>query len=298
MTFQALSPAARGSAFVVAGATCISFAPLFVRVVESGPTPVAFYRLLFGGVALLVLALARRERIVPGKSMFGLMLLAAAFFTSDLACWHQSILYIGPGLATIITNFQVFFLAVIGVLFLKERMGLKLALSIPTAFAGLWLLLDVDLDSMPAEVAAGLALGLLTAAFYTGYIITLRRSQSLGDKLPPIANMAVISLLAMALSGGLSLIQGQSLALTSLRDVGLLALYGLGCQALGWYFLSRGLPLLPASRAGLLMLTQPTLSFIWDVAFLGRPTSFSGYAGACLALFAIAVGVLDGAKKQ
>jgi hypothetical protein len=40
------------------------------------------------------------------------------FFALDLFCWHASILHIGPGLATIIDNFQVFVLTTVGILFL------------------------------------------------------------------------------------------------------------------------------------------------------------------------------------
>lgn len=300
MNQQALSPSAKGSLYVLAGAVCISVSPLFVRLVDVGPTAVAFYRLLWGGLALLIVSFLRHERIMPSRAIFGTMLLAAAFFTGDLASWHQSILYIGPGLATILANFQVFFLAIIGVLFLKERMGPRLALAIPLAFIGLWMLLEIDLARIPPEVAAGLMLGLCTGAFYTGYILTLRRSQSLTDRLPAVANMAAISLLGAFLCGALSLLQGQSLAVPDMRDNLLLVLYGVGCQGLGWLLLSKGLPHLPASRAGLLMLVQPTLAFVWDVLFFDRPTGAVGYAGAILALFAISMGVLDtaGSRKK
>lgn len=290
---ERLSPSAKGAAYVLAGAICISFSPLFVRLDDAGPTAVAFYRLLWGGIALLLVAISRRERLVPSKSLLLLMASAALFFTGDLACWHQSILYLGPGLATILTNFQVFILALFGVFVLHEPMSKRLLLSILTAFAGLWLLLDVDIHDIPAEVAAGLLLGLCTASFYSGYILTLRRSQSLLERLPAISNMAIISLMGMVFSGLLASLQGQSLIVPSLNSNLLLLLYGVGCQGVGWLLLSKGLPLLPASRAGLLMLLQPALSFVWDVLFCGRPTSLTGYCGALIALLAISSGILD-----
>lgn len=298
MKMSGLSPAMRGSLYVVGGSICISFSPLFVRFVEAGPTTVAFYRLFWGCVALFLVALYRHERLMPSRRMLAIIVLAAAFFTGDLACWHQSIHYIGPGLATIVTNFQVFFLAIIGVLFFKERMGLRLALAIPLAFAGLAMLLEINLGNMPDHVVTGLLLGLSTAVFYTGYILTLRRSQSLDDRLPAVANMAVVSMFGAIFSAGLAVAQGQSLVVQGLQNNVLLLVYGFGCQAFGWYWLSKGLPLLPASRAGLLMLIQPTLSFVWDVLICGRPTGIVGYIGAVVALLAIALGVTDnGARK-
>ena len=292
MNLKTLSPAARGTLYVLAGAVCISFAPLFVRLDDVGPTAVAFYRLLWGGAALTAVAVLRRDRLLPSKFLFAIMALAGFFFTCDLACWHQAIIYIGPGLATILGNFQVFILAVIGVIFLKEDMGPRLWISIVMAFVGLWLLVDVNLADMPGEVAAGLVLGLCTAFFYSAYILTLRRSQSLTDRLPAVSNMAIISFAGMIFSAILSSIQGQSLIVPSVRSNLLLMLYGFGCQGFGWLLLSKGLPHLPASRAGLLMLMQPSLSFVWDVVFCGRPTSVSGYMGAVIALLAISSGAL------
>ncbi|MDL2316644.1 DMT family transporter [Desulfovibrio sp. OttesenSCG-928-A18] len=296
-----LPQSAKGTLYVLVGAVCISFSPLFVRLPDVGPTAAAFYRLLWGSVALFAVSFARKDRILPSGRVLVPMLLAAAFFTGDLSCWHRSILYIGPGLATIIANFQVFLLALIGVFFLGERPGPRLALSIPLAFAGLWMLLEIDLGrDLPTHVLAGVALGFCTAAFYTGYILTLRRSQSLADRLPAVSNMAAISFMGTLFCALVATLQGESLAVPSLQSKLLLVVYGAGCQGLGWFLLSKGLPHLPASRAGLLMLTQPTLSFIWDVLLCGRPTGAVGYCGALLALFAISLGVTDkgGTKKQ
>jgi drug/metabolite transporter (DMT)-like permease len=199
----------KGVIYILSGAVCISFAALFVRWVDAGPTAVAFYRLLWGGLALTLIAVARRDRLLPTAGMLPLMAAAAFFFASDLSCWHQSILYIGPGLATIITNFQVFFLAIIGVLFMRERPGPRLLVSIPLAFLGLWMLLEVDITKLPPETALGLALALCTAAFYTGYILCLRQSQLRSAHLSAAANMAVISLLSMMFSGGIALGQDR-----------------------------------------------------------------------------------------
>lgn len=295
---RSLPPSLVGAGYVVAGAFCISFAPLFVRMDDVGPTAVAFYRLLWGALALFVVALLRGDRILPGRSTLGIMLLAALLFTGDLASWHQSILYVGPGLATILCNFQVFFLAAFGVAVYKERLSRRMVLSIPLAFAGLWLLLEIDIAAIPDTVAAGLIIGLISALFYAGYTLTLRQSQSLTDRLPAVSNMAIISLFGMAFSGVLALLQGQSLVVPSLRSNLLLIFYGVGCQALGWLLLSKGLPRLPASRAGLLMLSQPALTFIWDVLFCDRQTGAAGYAGAVLALFAIGMGALDKSAGQ
>ena len=53
---------------------------------------------------------------------------------------------------------------------------------------------------------------------------------------------------------------------------------------------SRALVVVEASRAGLILLLQPTLAFIWDVLFFARPTGVVDALGAGLALTAIYIG--------
>jgi drug/metabolite transporter (DMT)-like permease len=95
----------------------------------------------------------------------------------------------------------------------------------------------------------------------------------------------------MSMVGVYCLAAGDSFAVPDLRSLGLLALLGIGCQAAGWVLLSSGLPRMPASRAGLIMLTQPALSFVWDILFYDRPTGALGYAGAALTIAAVGFGL-------
>lgn len=276
---------------VLAGGTMISFAAVFVKLVNVGPSTSVFYRVFFGGVALLLLALARGERLRVGRGIWGIVLAAAFFFTLDLEAWHRSILYVGPGLATILGNFQVFILAFIGAVVFKERISLRLIMALPLAIGGLWLLLGVDVSGLPEGTIPGVIFGLLTAVFYACYILTLRRSQGVEGRLPLIMNMAVVSLGTALFSGVSSQFHDVSFAIPSLQDGGYLIAYGLLCQGVGWVLLSSALPKLPAAVAGLLMLIQPTLSFIWDILLFDRPTGPLGVLGACMAIFAIWVGI-------
>lgn len=77
-----------------------------------------------------------------------------------------------------------------------------------------------------------------------------------------------------------------------------LALIGLGImgQVLGWVFISKGLPQVNASVAGLALLLQPALAFGWDILFFDRPTTMLEYVGAAVVLAAIYLGS-TGSKK-
>jgi drug/metabolite transporter (DMT)-like permease len=297
MRASGLTPTFKGYAYVFSGAVLISFASLFVKEAPMAPAMVVFYRLLLGGTALLIFAAIRGERLLPSRRMFLLLVAAAACFSADLTAWHECIIRLGPGLATIMANFQVFFLAFWGAFVLHEKLTRGHKLAIPLALGGLFMLLEVNPRDLPPEIAAGLALGILSAMFYAGYILVLRRSQSTAERLPATANMGFISLLSMLIVGLYCQGKGDSFVIPDLRTLGILALLGIGCQAAGWVLLSAGLPRMPASRAGLVMLASPALSFVWDILFYDRPTGPLGYLGAAVTIAAVGLG-LSGRKHR
>jgi drug/metabolite transporter (DMT)-like permease len=275
---------------LMAGAVLISFAPVFVRISGVGPATAGFYRLLFGGLALSLAALVGGRLSLPAGGRLGLVLLAAVLFALDLAFWHRSIHHVGPGLATVLGNFQVFVLAIAGILFFRERPGLRFFAAVLMAMLGVFLLVGTDWRSQGFEYRLGVIEGLITAVFYGAYLITLRRVQSSQGHAAQVAGIAAVSLLSVVPMFGVMLLQGESLAIPDLRSGGVLLAYGVLCQGGGWLLISRGLPRVTVSAAGLFILLQPTLSFVWDVLFFARPLRLTDLAGAALALGAIYLG--------
>jgi drug/metabolite transporter (DMT)-like permease len=277
--------------YMLLGALMISFAGVFVKLVETGPTASAFYRMLFGGLVLLVLFVIRRERLRPSRRALGFMLLAGFMFALDLFFFHRSILYDGPGLATLLANFQVFILAVAGVLLLGERLRWQTAVSIPLAVLGLATIVGFDWLSLEPQYRTGISYGLVTAFCYAAYILSVRGSRGAGAVPSLVGNMAVISLFCAALLGAAVFVEGASFAVPDARNVSLLVAYGVVCQALGWILISRNITSVPASVVGLVLLLQPTLAFLWDILFFARRFTLMEAAGAAIVLAAIYMGV-------
>ncbi len=275
---------------LLAGAAMISFAPVFVRLLEIPPTSSAFYRTLIGGVVLAALVALRRERLWSGRAALAALIGAGLFFGLDLWAWHRSIWYVGPGLATLLANFQVFALALAGVLLFGERLRWELMVAIPMALAGLGLIVGVDASNLGPDYRWGIGFGLLTALAYAAYLLSLRQARVRGAGTSPLGDLAVASMFsagALALSGWG---EGISLALPTLRDAGLVTAYALIAQVLGWVLISSSLREVPASTVGLLLLLQPTLAFLWDVLIFDRPFGAGEASGAALALAAIYLG--------
>jgi drug/metabolite transporter (DMT)-like permease len=60
---------------------------------------------------------------------------------------------------------------------------------------------------------------------------------------------------------------------------------------IGWIMITNALPRVRTSRIGLILLLQPSLSFIWDVVFFQRPTSPVNWLGVSMVLAAIYLGM-------
>ncbi len=283
---------------LILGAIMISFSAVFVRLVTVAPTVSAFYRMAFGGGILLAVVLLRGERVKLSRGAFLVLTLAAFFFALDLIAWHRSILYIGPGIATLIANFQVFVLAVVGVLFLKEHLTPLQWGAIALAMAGLGLLVGSGWEHVTAQYHWGVLLGLLSAAAYAGYLLTLRGSRTSGQAGSAHATIAVISLVTAVILAAAVLVEGQSFAIPTRADWGWLLLYGLVPQVLGWVMISNSILKVGAAQVGLVLLLQPACAFIWDGMFFGRHFTAIEITGAVLALVAIYLGSLKPVKKQ
>ena len=280
---------------VMAGAAMISFAPVFVRLVEVTPTASAFYRTFLGGIILVAwVAFARSARVPRSRGAVVALVAAGLLFAGDLAVWHRSIWYVGPGLATLLANFQVLILAVVGVVALGERARWQLVAAIPMALAGLALIVGLDWSGLPSDYRWGLGFGLLTAVFYSAYILSLRRARRLGAGGSAASDLVLVSFVSAAALGLGAAGSGESLAVPTPMDGLLLVAYALVAQVLGWILISGGLPRVPASRVGLILLTQPTLAFVWDVLIFSRPFTGREALGAALAIVAIGLGSQPG----
>ncbi|HEY6940005.1 DMT family transporter [Dokdonella sp.] len=276
---------------MVVGAIAISTTSLFVKVAHVGPTVSGFYRMGFGGLMLLAGLVALRQWRRPRLAEVGWLLVPGAAFAVDLVMWHRSILYVGPGLATLLGNFQVFLMALAGWLLYRERLGWYFLAGIALAFVGLYLLVGLDWSAVGARYRLGVVLGTITGVAYAIYMLSTRHAQRAGHvKLAPAQLLCVSSLVSAAVLGSVAAIEGESFAIPDAQSWS--ALLGLAFfgQVFGWVLLTRAMPQLPASTIGLLLLLQPALSFVFDVLLFARPTHTLDWIGVALSLLGIFIG--------
>jgi len=291
------TPQHRAELEIVAGSLLISFSGVFVKIAHIGPTAAGVYRNLFGAIALLAIALARRDSFWRGWNNLRWVLLGGAAFAADIYFWHRSIHYVGPGLATILGNFQVFFMAAAGIFFFHEPATLRFLISIPVAVAGLFLLVGLNWSGFDPTYRKGVVFGVFTATSYAAYLLCLRGARREKNRLSAPANLTWVSGITAALLAITALIGGESLVIPDTNTALVLIAYGVLCQACGWIIISRNFQRVDASRAALILLLQPALTFAWDILLFHRPTSGIEMTGALIAISAIYLGAVRSATR-
>lgn len=282
----------------------ISFSGVWVKLSHVTPTSAAFYRVLIGGVFLLLGSIWRREFSRLSRMQTGLVLLAGILFAMDLICFHISIHYVGPGLGTILPNFQVFIMALTGILFFKEKLRPVYMLSVPLAVIGLLFVVGIQWGQLGAQYRLGIYAGLATSIFYSGFLLSVRKLHT-GDrarheraaKLSFFYILMMVSMTSAGVLAGEMFLSGDSFAVPDTQSqLSLLAL-GILSQGMGWLLIANALPRLRVSLSGLILLLQPALAFVWDVVFFDRPTGVLNWAGVVVVLAAIYMGTL-GVKSR
>ena len=273
-----------------AGAIIISFSPVLVRLVSVSPTTSGFYRLVLGGIVLAVYLLATGRKLTFSRAAWIALIGSALFFALDLWFWHRSIIYVGPGLATLLANFQVFFMTAAGVILLRQRPSGMQLIAIPLAMLGLAMIIGLDWQGLRQDYRIGVIFGLLTAVCYAGYLLTMRQARTGSPHAVPSREIAVLSLIAASVLGLAAIAEGESLAIPNISDAIWLACYGILVHAVGLMLIASSLAKVSTTEVGLALLLQPSLSFTWDILFFDRQLTVMEGIGAAIALAAIYLG--------
>lgn len=285
---------------IAAGAVMISFSPVFVNIANVGSCIAGFYRMLFGGLCLILLLLFKGGQLWQGQKHFLLVLFCSIIFTTDLVLWHKSIYYTGPALATLLSSFQVFFLVIFDVIILKKKITPVFIGAVLLAMLGLYLIVGIDWHTLSHYYKKGVFFGLITALCYAAYVILLNKAAFKTHPLSTgnISTLTFITLLNLCFMIVAAFLFKESFRIPDAQSVAALVGYGIIPQFLAWLFIGAGLSNISLSKAGLILLLQPVLAFVWDLLFFARPTPPEEFIGFIMALAGIYLGtVRSGVRK-
>ena len=267
---------------------------LFMRyaVPDFGVVPLIWLRVALASVCLLPLLLLKRQFGALRQQAGALTVMS--LFNSGLPflliAWAT--LSITAGLASIMNAMTPVFTALIGALWLGDRLDGRRSLGLLLGLAGVALLAADKADFRPGGSGWAIVAMLLATACY-GFAANHTRRYLQG--VPALVNatgtqlVSALVLLPPALWSWPERMPGLGPWLAAL-------VLGVACSALAYLLFFRLIARVGASRAVTVTFLVPVFGTLWDALFLGEPVTASMLAGGAVVLLGtgLATGVIGG----
>jgi drug/metabolite transporter (DMT)-like permease len=277
-------------AALLAGATCIGFSGVFMRLADVGPAAAGFWRMAFALPVLAVwMRLERREDAGPARS--GALLpiaLAGLAFAIDVGLYNASLAHTSIANASLLGNLSPVAVVLGGWLLLGERPSRRILGALMLALGGAaMLVLPKFSGGGPAASpngAFGDMLATCAAVSYAVYILAVRRARDLADA----GRIGLISSALCAvfcLAAALTL--GETIVPASLQGWLAVIALGLVSHALGQGLITLSLGAYGASAASLVMVWPALVSVLAAWAIFGEQPSPAQAAGGVAILAAV-----------
>lgn len=273
------------------GAGCISSSAILVTLSHAGPVTVAFYRSAFALLPLIPLAILEQRRHGP-RPLAGRLyaVLAGLFLAVDLVLWNHAIADVGAGVATVLGNLQVLFVAIFAWVVLAERPTRRYLTMLPVVLLGIVLVSGMfGGHAAGLDPGAGVLFGLGTSAAYACFLLIMRSNSDSQHVAGQLADATVGAAAGSLLIG---LVAGGMKFSVPLPELGWLAVLGLFSGCIGWLLITSSLPKLPAAVSSLLLLLQPAATMVLAALILDeRPTVIQllGAVLTCCAVLAVSL---------
>ena len=267
---------------------------LFMRyaVPDFGVVPLIWLRVALASICLLPLLLLKRQfgalrRQAGALTIMGLFNSGLPFL---LIAWAT--LSITAGLASIMNAMTPVFTALIGALWLGDRLDGRRSLGLLLGLAGVALLAADKADFRPGGSGWAIVAMLLATACY-GFAANHTRRYLQG--VPALVNatgtqlVSALVLLPPALWSWPERMPGLGPWLAAL-------VLGVACSALAYLLFFRLIARVGASRAVTVTFLVPVFGTLWGALFLGEPVTVSMLAGGAVVLLGtgLATGVIGG----
>ena len=109
------------------------------------------------------------------------------------------------------------------------------------------------------------------------------------DLSTPVFNLLIISIISSLFLIAIIGLEKESLVIDSYRDLIFLFCYGFLSHVAGWYFILTGLETISAVTTGLILLSQPIFSYLWDVILFEKDILTREYFGIFIILLAMII---------
>jgi drug/metabolite transporter (DMT)-like permease len=267
-----------------AGAAGIAFAPILFRFSTVGPVTTGFYRL---ALALPVLWLwmrwerrAQPEVLRPTtRRDYAELVLAGLFFAGDIAVWHWSLKFTSVADGTLLPNCAPVFVTIGAWLLFGEKITGRFIAGMALAMAGAALVVGASWGK--GTHLLGNVLGLVTAALYGGYMLSLKRLRATFSTATIMSWSGLFSTAALLV---IALASGESLMVPTLSAWGVLAALAWISHAGGQSLIAYAFAHLPASFSSVGLLLQPVIATGLAWLLLAEPIGWPQALGGAVVL--------------
>ena len=278
------------------GLSTFSLSPILVRLAAEAPgLTVAVWRTVIAAAVLAPVALFRIRKEVAAfdrRDIF-LILTAGILLALHFVTWIESVYRTTVASASVLVTTSPIFLAVLGYLFLREHLTLKISVSIVLAVIGAALIGLGDMSTAAGGAPAplvGNSLALTASFLFSVYLLmgrVVRQKTSWLAYVFPLYSVTALTVLTIAL------IQGVPIFGFRPGFYMLCAAMALGPQVLGHGSFNYAIRYLPAAVLGLLSLVEPVGASILAYFLFQEVPSLVALAGMVIVLGAISVAIVN-----
>ncbi len=274
---------------LLAGGCAIAFAPIFVRLADTGPVASAFWRCALAAPLLWTWMLHQKRGQItfrPEKYSDPFLPLVAAglFFAADLGVWHFSILYTSVANSTVLANLAPIFVTLAGWLFWHRNVTRTFLAGMSVAILGMFVLVGPNF-ALGGKPLLGDALGALTAVFYAGYFLAIKVTRDAGGSTARL--MAWSTTITAIVLAPIALLAPQPFWPSSASGWWVLAGLALVTQILGQGLIAYAFAHLTASLSSVSLLIQPVMAALFAWLIFGEAIGAAQYLGGAIVLAGI-----------
>lgn len=275
----------------------ISFSAIFFALSDVSPITGSFFRAAYALPFLFVLWWIRRSQDQRPISRRWIAIGAGLALGADVISWHSSIEFIGAGLATLLANTSVIFVALGAWILLGERPRNTTMAAIPVILLGVTMVSGLGRgDAFGSNPLRGTLLALLAAVFYATFLIAFRHSN---DEQAPAAGPLMEATLGAAIASLLLGLASSGIDFAfSWPAHGWLIALAVGAQVIAWLMIGYALPRLPAVETATIILVQPALTILWGAIIFDERPSTLQILGAVIVLAGVAFVAFRRARRM
>ena len=281
-------------AIIILGVLGTAFSAILVRYSDAPSTVLVFYRMLFSVLLLSPVSLLFHKREFTDIRLreIGLCVGSGIFLGMHFFCYFQSLQYTGIASSVVLVDTEVFFVALGGALFLRERLSAAGWLSILITFAGS---VVVVLGDMGGGRLAGNILALCGAVCSAVYTLIGR---SCRRRMSTTVYTWIVYLSAGAAVLPASLLTGSPVLPVSLRNLAVALGLAVLCTLLGHSIFSWGLKYESASFVSVVKLLEPVFASLLGIFLFREIPAVTSVAGGILIIGGIVLCIVSGQREK